>query len=330
MKPSGERAESASGSRLDVRAQDVEPPGRRGVEHVELRAGGEQRLERLGLPVIERGQDRREPARVARATRAPGRSASSARTRSASPVWIAANSSIHGRGRYRSSPQTSSVTSLVNAASARNGFGLPREVSANADRPGLHPRAVAAAAAAGRAAARGAARPAAGGRAGAGGRAAAGRSSSGCSLPLQVTLPPSLTTTSTLALRSAPRALDLEQVRRRRAAAGQRQRERGGRRARAASQDDELRARPPRAGSAASRSRRPAAPRSPPGRRPSPRPPPRTPRSARPSSASAVSRSSASVRANTARPASARRAAPRRLAARAPRASSSSSTPSAP
>ena len=71
-------------------------------------------------------------------------------------------------------------------------------------RPGLHPRPVAAAASAGRAAARGAARPGAGCRAGSGGRAAAGRPSSGCSLPLQVTLPPSLTTTSTLALRSSP------------------------------------------------------------------------------------------------------------------------------
>ena len=53
-------------------------------------------------------------------------------------------------------------------------------------------------------------------------RAVSSRSaSSGCSLPLQLTLPPSETTTSTFALRSAPLRSTDEQVGRRRAAAGE-------------------------------------------------------------------------------------------------------------
>ena len=51
---------------LDVRAQDVQASGRGGIQHVELGLGGEQRLQRGVLAVVERGQDRGQAIVVAR------------------------------------------------------------------------------------------------------------------------------------------------------------------------------------------------------------------------------------------------------------------------
>ena len=119
---------------LDVQPQDVEPAGRRGVQHVELRVGLEQHVEGLGLAVIERRENRREPGLVAR-----GRQRGVGLHERAHPLGVAlldrGEQLLHaadatGPTTQRASPQTSSVTSLVNAASARNERGLPREVSA--------------------------------------------------------------------------------------------------------------------------------------------------------------------------------------------------------
>ena len=99
MKPSGVRAPQRVGVALDVGAQDVEAAQRGGLEHVGLVREG------LGLLPL--------------------------------PWYMAARtgeSSDMGR-RYRSSPHTRSVTSFVNAASARKLFGLPLEVSENATVP---------------------------------------------------------------------------------------------------------------------------------------------------------------------------------------------------
>ena len=144
MNPSGERAARRLLVGLDVRAEHVQAPGRGGVEHVELGPGREQRLQRLALAVVEGRQDGRQAALVAR--RRPRRVLGDERAHALRIALLDRREELlHGsdataqgraapRGRrpgQRSSPQTSSVTSFVNAASARKDFGLSREVSAN-------------------------------------------------------------------------------------------------------------------------------------------------------------------------------------------------------